>query len=95
MKPDRWLELEGVLTEALERGEDVRDAWLIQRCGGDTDTTAAILGSILGAASGKDGIPSSFLLVNRAAEVAMETEAQRSNRSPIEFGNRIPELATA
>ncbi|HZP82530.1 MAG TPA: ADP-ribosylglycohydrolase family protein, partial [Chthonomonadaceae bacterium] len=29
----------------------------IVRCGGDTDTTAAILGGILGAAVGEDGIP--------------------------------------
>jgi len=33
----------------------------IVRCGGDTDTTAAILGGIVGAAVGKDGIPQVWL----------------------------------
>jgi ADP-ribosylglycohydrolase len=31
------------------------------RCGGDTDTTAAIVGGIIGAAVGKDGIPAAWL----------------------------------
>jgi ADP-ribosylglycohydrolase len=31
------------------------------RCGGDTDTTAAILGGIIGASVGKDGIPTEWL----------------------------------
>jgi len=31
------------------------------RCGGDTDTTAAITGAIVGAAVGKDGIPAEWL----------------------------------
>ena len=33
----------------------------IIRCGGDTDTTAAILGGIIGASVGKDGIPIEWL----------------------------------
>ncbi len=33
----------------------------IIRCGGDTDTTAAILGGIIGASVGKDGIPDLWL----------------------------------
>ena len=33
----------------------------VVRCGGDTDTTAAIVGGILGAALGKEGIPSAWL----------------------------------
>jgi hypothetical protein len=36
------------------------------RCGGDTDTTAAIVGGIVGAGVGKDGIPSEWL--NRLSE---------------------------
>ncbi|MEW6305013.1 MAG: ADP-ribosylglycohydrolase family protein [Verrucomicrobiota bacterium] len=36
------------------------------RCGGDTDTTAAILGGILGAAVGREGIPTEWL--NRLME---------------------------
>ncbi len=32
------------------------------RCGGDTDTAAAIVGAIVGAAVGKDGIPAEWLL---------------------------------
>ena len=31
------------------------------RCGGDADTTAAIVGGIIGAAVGKDGIPAAWL----------------------------------
>jgi hypothetical protein len=31
------------------------------RCGGDTDTTAAIVGGIVGASVGKDGIPADWL----------------------------------
>ena len=31
------------------------------RCGGDTDTTGAILGSIVGAGVGKEGIPKKWL----------------------------------
>jgi ADP-ribosylglycohydrolase len=33
----------------------------VVRCGGDTDTTAAIVGGILGSALGKEGIPSAWL----------------------------------
>ncbi len=33
----------------------------IIRCGGDTDTTAAILGGIIGACVGKGGIPTEWL----------------------------------
>lgn len=33
----------------------------VVRCGGDTDTTAAILGAILGAGLGADGLPSAWL----------------------------------
>ncbi len=31
------------------------------RCGGDTDTTAAIVGAIVGAGVGKEGIPAEWL----------------------------------
>lgn len=41
---------------------DYRSAALaVIRCGGDTDTTAAITGAIAGAAVGKDGIPGEWL----------------------------------
>ena len=41
---------------------DYRKAVLaVIRCGGDTDTTAAIVGAIAGAAVGKDGIPAEWL----------------------------------
>ncbi len=41
---------------------DYREAVLaVIRCGGDTDTTAAIVGVIVGAAVGKDGIPGEWL----------------------------------
>ena len=54
------------------------------RCGGDTDTTAAIVGGIIGAAVGKDGIPAAWL--DRLAEwprtVAwMEKLGERCERS--------------
>ena len=42
--------------------DDYRSAVLaVIRCGGDTDTTAAIVGAIVGAAVGKDGIPAEWL----------------------------------
>jgi ADP-ribosylglycohydrolase len=46
----------------LRHLEDYRKAILeIVRCGGDTDTTAAILGGIVGARVGKEGIPQEWL----------------------------------
>ncbi len=46
----------------LRYQQDYRTAILeIIRCGGDTDTTAAILGGIIGASVGKIGIPSVWL----------------------------------
>jgi len=65
----------------------------IIRCGGDTDTTAAMLGAIIGAAVGKEGIPSRWLddlvewprtvcwmerLARGAARAAREHESGRS-----------------
>jgi ADP-ribosylglycohydrolase len=70
----------------------------IVRCGGDTDTTAAILGGIVGAAVGKDGIPQEWLnnlweyprnvkwmesLGNRLAEVCQQDIKQSSLPLPI------------
>ncbi|MEO1377783.1 MAG: ADP-ribosylglycohydrolase family protein [Cyanobacteria bacterium J06635_10] len=67
-------------------------------CGGDTDTTAAILGGIVGAGVGKDGIPQEWLdnlweyprsikwmesLGTRLAEVCQENIQQSSLRLPI------------
>lgn len=46
----------------LRHQANYRDGILeIMRCGGDTDTTAAILGGIIGARVGKAGIPRSWL----------------------------------
>jgi ADP-ribosylglycohydrolase len=46
----------------LRRGDNYRAAVTeIVRAGGDTDTTAAILGGIIGSRVGKDGIPSEWL----------------------------------
>ena len=41
----------------LRRSEDFSALPEIIRCGGDTDTTAAILGGLIGARTGKEGIP--------------------------------------
>jgi ADP-ribosylglycohydrolase len=46
----------------LNHQSDYRKAVLeIIRCGGDTDTTAAILGGIIGASVGKSGIPKEWI----------------------------------
>ena len=70
----------------------------IVRCGGDTDTTAAILGGIVGAAVGKDGIPQVWLnnlweyprniawmesLGSRLAEVCQQDKKQSCFPLPI------------
>lgn len=46
----------------LSHPDDLKSAVLdVVRCGGDTDTTAAIVGGIVGARVGLDGIPSEWL----------------------------------
>ncbi|MGB3636331.1 MAG: ADP-ribosylglycohydrolase family protein [Rivularia sp. (in: cyanobacteria)] len=51
-----------VIQAWLKYQQDYQIAILeIVRCGGDTDTTAAILGGIVGAAVGKEGIPQVWL----------------------------------
>jgi multidrug efflux pump subunit AcrB len=40
-------------------------------------------------------VPSSYLIVNKERQTAEQTEQPQSERSSIEFGDRIPELATA
>jgi ADP-ribosylglycohydrolase len=51
-----------VIQAWLRHGADFRAAiTAVVRCGGDTDSTAAILGSILGAAVGKAGLPGDWL----------------------------------
>ncbi|MGB6299215.1 MAG: ADP-ribosylglycohydrolase family protein [Rivularia sp. (in: cyanobacteria)] len=51
-----------VIQTWLRYQQDYQTAILeIVRCGGDTDTTAAILGGIVGAAVGKEGIPQVWL----------------------------------
>ncbi len=46
----------------LSNPRDYRGAVIsIIRCGGDTDTTAAIVGGIVGAAVGRDGIPAEWI----------------------------------
>jgi len=47
----------------LTHPRDLRSAVMsVIRCGGDTDSTGAIVGGILGAAVGRDGVPSDWLL---------------------------------
>ena len=51
-----------VLHAWLRYPKDYKAALLaVIRCGGDSDTTGAILGSIVGASVGKDGIPKEWL----------------------------------
>ncbi len=51
-----------VLHAWLSHPRDFKTALLaVIRCGGDTDTTGAILGSIVGAGTGKQGIPREWL----------------------------------
>jgi ADP-ribosylglycohydrolase len=51
-----------VLQTWLRRQSDYRPAVLeIVRCGGDTDTTAAILGGIIGARVGRRGVPADWI----------------------------------
>jgi ADP-ribosylglycohydrolase len=51
-----------VLQAWFRHPEDYRQAILsVVRCGGDTDTTAAIVGGIVGAQVGKSGIPGEWL----------------------------------
>jgi hypothetical protein len=46
----------------FRHGDDYRQAVLgVIACGGDTDTTAAIVGGIVGAGAGKEGIPAEWL----------------------------------
>jgi hypothetical protein len=46
----------------LRHPRDFRSAvTAVIRCGGDTDTTAAVMGGIVGAAVGKEGIPREWL----------------------------------
>jgi hypothetical protein len=46
----------------LKHPRDFRSAVIsVIRCGGDTDTTAAIVGGIVGSAVGKQGIPPDWL----------------------------------
>jgi len=51
-----------VLHAWLRHPADYRNALIeVIRCGGDTDTTGAILGGIIGSGVGKDGIPAEWL----------------------------------
>ncbi|MEM1393672.1 MAG: ADP-ribosylglycohydrolase family protein [Cyanobacteria bacterium P01_H01_bin.150] len=88
-----------VIQAWLRYQQDYQTAILeIVRCGGDTDTTAAILGGIIGAAVGKDGIPQVWLdnlweyprnvkwmesLGSRLAEVCQQNTKQSSLPLPI------------
>ena len=88
-----------VIQAWLRYQQDYQSAILeIVRCGGDTDTTAAILGGIIGAAVGKDGIPQEWLdnlweyprnikwmesLGNRLAEVCQQEIKQAPLPLPI------------
>jgi ADP-ribosylglycohydrolase len=59
------------------------------RCGGDTDTTAAIVGGILGAAVGKEGIPADWLgrLCEWPRTVAWMEQLGRSLERTLAAGN--------
>ncbi|MEO1430609.1 MAG: ADP-ribosylglycohydrolase family protein [Cyanobacteria bacterium J06633_8] len=88
-----------VIQTWLKNQQDYQTAILeIIACGGDTDTTAAILGGIIGAAVGKKGIPQTWLdnlweyprnikwmesLGIRLAEVSQQNKKQSSLPLPI------------
>ncbi|HUY89703.1 MAG TPA: ADP-ribosylglycohydrolase family protein [Pirellulales bacterium] len=63
----------------------------VVRCGGDTDSTAAIVGGIIGGASGKDGIPADWLsrlwewprTVAWMEQLACRLYEARSRRTPL------------
>lgn len=94
----------------LSHQQDYQKAILeIVRCGGDTDTTAAILGGIVGASVGKNGIPTSWLnglcewprtvkwmelLGERLADVCHLGAAQRSLKLPL-YGSLLRNLLFA
>jgi multidrug efflux pump subunit AcrB len=40
-------------------------------------------------------VPSSYLLVNRARQTAVQPQQSRSEQTPVEFGDLVPELAVA
>ena len=78
----------------LSHPRDFRAAVIsVIQCGGDTDTTAAITGGIVGAAVGRDGIPTGWLAglfewprsVHWLEELAKRLAASRSgdNESPL------------
>lgn len=86
-----------VIQTWLRTPENYKEGILeIIRCGGDTDTTAAILGAIIGARVGKNGIPKSWLdhlflwpiTVNRMEHLGQllartrETDLPQSLKSP-------------
>lgn len=45
----------------LRRPDDFSTVMEVIRCGGDTDTVAAILGGLIGARTGRDGIPETWI----------------------------------
>jgi len=82
-----------VIQAWLRRPEDFSAVLEVIRCGGDTDTVAAILGGLIGAHTGRDGIPRRWIdglwewprsaqwiskLGERLAEVRMTETAQHS-----------------
>ena len=81
----------------LSHPSDYRSAVLaVIRCGGDTDTTAAIVGAIVGAAVGKDGIPADWLSalaewprtvnwMERLAEQLAEVQETKTLQKPLEL----------
>lgn len=75
-----------VLHAWLSHQADYRSAIIeIVRCGGDTDTTAAVLGGIIGARVGKTGIPDEWL--------ARLWEWPRTARWMEELGRRVARVA--
>ena len=75
-----------VLHAWLAHQDDYRSAIIdVVRCGGDTDTTAAVLGGILGARVGKAGIPGEWL--------ARLWEWPRTVQWTEELGRRLAQVA--
>lgn len=90
-----------VLHSWLRNQQDFRAAVVdVIHCGGDTDTTGAIVGGIVGAAVGKNGIPTEWIsglwewprTVRWMEVIAQQLFVARANRTPLR-PNHLPPLA--
>ena len=86
----------------MRHGADFRAAvTAIVRCGGDTDSTAAIVGAIVGAGVGAAGIPASWLAKILAWPRSVDWMRRQcealsvagSTRAPVTLSSRLRELA--